>query len=302
MRIIVTGAGGFVGRHALTELIEHDVVAIDLNLKHIPSTPNITKVEGDLRDSKILEEAVQRGCDAVIHLATVPGGAAETNPAQAKSVNIDATMALIDIASRTGNCPRFVFASSIAVFGKLPSSQVIDDAPTRPTMLYGAHKLMMESWIATQTRRGAIAGVSLRLPGIVARPKSSSGMKSAFLSDLFHALRDGEDFTIPMSQDATTWLCSVKTAAKNIAIAATGTANKNLEDTAILMPCQRVKVQELEQEIRRQLGSSPSRVQYSIDKELQSIFGEHPEVQTLKAQRMGFVADTNLKNLVKAVL
>jgi len=51
-----------------------------------------------------------------------------------------------------------------------------------------------------------------------------------------------------------------------------------------------------------QLGSSSSKVHYSIDKELQSIFGKHPEVQTLKAQSMGFVADTNLENLVKAVL
>lgn len=302
MRIVVTGAGGFVGRHVLAELHEHDVVALDLNLDRITNAPNLSKIKGDMRDLTVLEKAFQHGCDAVIHLATVPGGAAEINPELAKSVNIDAAMALIEIAARTGNCPRFVFASSIAVFGKLPSSQVIDDAPTRPTMLYGAHKLMMESWIATQTRRGAIAGISLRLPGIAARPKSPSGMKSAFLSDLFHALRDGEDFTIPVSQDATTWLCSVTTAAKNIALTATGMANSNLENRPVLMPCLRVKMQELEQEIRRQLGSSSSKVHYSIDKELQSIFGKHPEVQTLKAQSMGFVADTNLENLVKAVL
>lgn len=214
MRIIVTGAGGFVGQHVLMELIEHDVVAIDLNLKHTPDTPNITKVEGDLRDLNVLQKAFQHGCDAVIHLATVPGGATEINPTLAKTVNIDASMALIDIAARTGECPHFVFASSVAVFGRLLSTPVIDDAPTRPTMLYGAHKLMMESWIATQTRRGKIKGMSLRSPGIVARPKSPSGLKSAFLSDLFHVLHDGEDFTIPVSRDATTWLCSVKTAAE----------------------------------------------------------------------------------------
>ena len=302
MRIAVTGAGGFVGSHVLEELQDHDVVALDLSLGHIADAPNLTKVEGDLQDLSILQEAFQQGCDAVIHLATVPGGAAEINPDLAKSVNIDATMALIDIAARTGNCPRLVFASSIAVFGKLPSTPVIDDAPTRPTMLYGAHKLMMESWIATQTRRGVIDGISLRLPGIVARPKSPSGMKSAFLSDLFHALCGGEDFTLPVSRDATTWLCSVKTAAKNLALAATGMTNSHPEDGPVLMPCLRVTLQDLEQEIRQQLGSSSSKVCYSVDKKLQSIFAEHPDVQTLKAQRMGFAADANLKDLVKAVL
>ncbi|MEP3891920.1 MAG: NAD-dependent epimerase/dehydratase family protein [Hellea sp.] len=302
MRIVVTGAGGFVGRHVLAELHEHDVVALDLSLDRVTDSPNLTKIEGDLRGLDVLGKAFQQGCDAVIHLATVPGGAAEINPELAKAVNVDATMALIDIAARTGKCPYFVFASSIAVFGKLPSTQVIDDAPTRPTMLYGAHKLMMENWIECMSLRGAIDGISLRLPGVVARPKSPSGMKSAFISDLFHALRNGTDFTMPVSKDATTWLCSIEIAAKNLVKCATGGVKIHPESGPILLPTLRVNLQELEQEIRRQLGSSASNVSYAVDTALQAMFGTHPEVQTLKAVNLGFVKDTNLKDLVRATL
>ena len=301
MRIVVTGAGGFVGRHVLAELTAHDVVALDVKLEHIPDATYLTKVEGDLRSSDTLFEAFKHGCDAVIHLATVPGGAAELDPSLAKAMNVDATMALIEKASAAGDCPRFAFASSIAVFGKLPSRPIIDAAPTQPTMLYGAQKLMMENWIATQSRRGAIEGLSLRLPGIVARPKSPSGMKSAFLSDLFHALRENEDFTMPVSQDATTWLCSVQTAAKNLSTAVTRDDAFDIENGPILPPTQRVNILELEEEIRRQLGSS-SIVRHSPDEKLQSIFGEHPEIETPQARSLGFVKDTDLAALVKAAL
>ena len=302
LRIVVTGAGGFVGGHVLKELTEHEIVALDTNLGHITEASNITKIEGDLRDPATLRDIFKQGCDAVIHLATVPGGAAEINPDLAKSVNIDATMALIDMAAKTGACPRFVFASSIAVFGKLPPAPVIDDAPVQPTMLYGAQKLMMENWIATQSRRGAIEGLSLRLPGIVARPRSPSGMKSAFLSNLFHTLRNGEDFTIPVSQDATTWLCSVQTAAKNLSIAVTRDDAFDIENGPILPPTQRVNILDLEEEIRRQLGSSSSIVRHSPDEKLQSIFGVHPEIETPQARSLGFVKDTDLAALVKAAL
>ena len=301
MRIVVTGAGGFVGRQVLAELTAHDVVALDVNLEHIPDATYLTKVEGDLRSSDTLIEAFKHGCDAVIHLATVPGGAAELDPPLAKAVNVDATMALIDKATETGGCPRLVFASSIAVFGKLPSRPITDAAPTQPTMLYGAQKLMMENWIATQTRRGAIEGISLRLPGIVARPRAPSGMKSAFLSNLFHTLRNGEDFTLPVSQDATTWLCSVQTAGKNLSLAATKDNVITTDNSPILAPALQINILELEQEIRRQLGSS-STIRYSQYEKLQSIFGEHPEVKTPKARNLGFIEDADLVALVKAAL
>ena len=77
-----------------------------------------------------------------------------------------------------------------------------------PKMYYGAHKLMMEAWLATMTRRGAVHGLSLRLPGIVARPRAPSGMRSAFLSDLFHALRAAIADEMPVSAGATSWLLS----------------------------------------------------------------------------------------------
>ena len=141
---------------------------------------------------------------------------AEQDPALGWRVNVEGSALLLAAAERAGNRPRFIFASSIAALGTPLPGQVDDDTPLRPRMLYGAHKAMMEQWIATLTRRGSIHGISLRLPGIVARPPSPSGMKSAFLSDLFHAAAGGRALTLPVSAQATTWLMSRRRIVENL--------------------------------------------------------------------------------------
>src|SRR5262245_51916574 len=112
MKVVVTGASGFVGR-ALVECLlpDFEVVVTDVRLNGAEG------VEGDLRDSATLSALFAGGCDGVVHLATVPGGAAEADPLIAKHINLDAAMALIDAAAAGARRPRFVFASSIAVFG-----------------------------------------------------------------------------------------------------------------------------------------------------------------------------------------
>lgn len=204
MRIIVTGAGGFVGQSLVRRLApRHNVVATDQQLG------DLSGLEGDLRDQAFLDRLFAGGCDAVVHLATVPGGAAEEHPQLAKQVNVDATMALIDAAARAGSAPRFVYASSIAALVD-PLPAIVDDTvPLKPTLLYGAQKAMMEVWIDNQTRRGAICGVSLRLPGIVARPPAPSGLKSAFMSNVFHALIAHDPIILPVGPEAAMWLMSV---------------------------------------------------------------------------------------------
>ncbi len=302
MRIVVTGAGGFVGSRLVRALTEHDVVALDNSPNAIPELPNVTPVVGDLCDVELQSAALTDGCDAVVHLATVPGGAAEENPELAWRVNVDATMQLADAASRLGKQPRFVFASSIAVFGDQLRASVDDTTALSPQLLYGAHKAMMEQWLATLSRRGDIDTISLRLSGVVARPRGPSGMKSAFMSDIFHSLKAGQKFVMPVSANATVWLTSAECAVGNIVRALTVDLKMAPENRAVTLPALRVRIGDLVEEIALQTGASVKSVSYAPAGALESGFGALPPLFTPAAEGLGFSNDGALSALVSCSL
>jgi nucleoside-diphosphate-sugar epimerase len=302
MGIVVTGAGGFVGRALVRQLLDRgdDVVALDSQSGGIPDGARI--VAGDLADPAVRADALADGCTALIHLATVPGGAAEADPAASRRINIDAMYDLLLQASAITSGLRVVYASSIAVFGD-PLPAAVDDAtPLSPKMIYGGHKAMMEDIIALFSNRGMIDGVSLRLPGILARPKGPSGMKSAFMSDLFHALKAGEPFVCPVSADGHIWAQSVARCAANFTHAL-GVDTALLPPTrAVTLPAQRLTMGALASEIAKQCNVSPKLVTYRPDPALEAAFAAQPPLATPAAEHAGFAHDGNLAMLVASAL
>ncbi|MBJ7442899.1 MAG: NAD-dependent epimerase/dehydratase family protein [Sphingobium sp.] len=303
MTIIVTGAGGFVGRQLVQRLLAagHDVVGMDSRAGGIPA--GARAVAGDIASPAVRADALRDGCSAIVHLATVPGGAAEADPAASRRINIDAMYDLLDEAKAAGNRPRIVYASSIAVFGDpLPASGVDDQTPLAPRMIYGGHKAMMEIAVAMMHHRGEIEGISVRLPGILARPKGPSGMKSAFMSDLFHALRANEPFVCPVSQGATIWAQSVARCADNLLHALTMDAALMPATRVVTLPAQRIAMDALATEIARQCGVSTDLVSYRPDPALEAAFGANPPLATPAAERAGFAHDGDPATLVANAL
>lgn len=300
MRLLITGAGGFVGRALIAALAGgHDIVAIDRDCSAIRAG-TVRRIEGDFADSRLIAQAVEGGVDAVVHLATMPGGAAEQDPAEAFRVNVTGSAALLDAITAGGRTPRMIFASSIAVFGDPMPEKVDDETPLRPRMVYGAHKAMIEQWIATLGRRGAIRGLSLRLPGIVARPRGPSGMKSAFLSDVFHAARHGEPFVSPVSPQATMWLMSVPCLVRNLIHALE--APMPGEPFALTLPAVVTTMDALVREIAAQTGWNAALVRHAPDAALEAAFGRQPPLEARAAHVAGFASDGSLPDLVGSAL
>lgn len=300
--ILITGAGGFVGREIVGRLLEQgrNVVAMDTAAGGIPVGAEV--VAGDLGDPLMRARALGDGVSAVIHLATVPGGAAEADPAASRRINIDAMYDLLLEASAFGNRPRFVYASSIAVYGDPMPAFVDDQTPFSPRMIYGAHKAMMEHAVSLFTNRGLIEGVTVRLPGILARPKGPSGMKSAFMSNLFHALKAGEAFVCPVSAGGTIWAESVVCCADNFIHALTVDTALLPPTYAVTLPALRLTMGDLAAEIARQCGVSPDLVSYAPDAALEAAFAAQPPLATPAAAKAGFADDGDLESLVARAL
>lgn len=303
MKVLITGAGGFVGRNLSTALLQQgcEVTGMDVVADHIPD--GVKAIAGDFCDTSLQEQALGDDCDAVVHLATVPGGAAEKDPIASRRVNVDAMHDLLDRVAALPGRPRFVYASSIAALGSpLPPEGVDDNTPLSPEMFYGGHKAMMELAVAMYSNRGAIDGVSLRLPGILARPKGPSGMKSAFMSNIFHALKAGETFVCPVSQDATIWALSVSCCVQNLVHALSCETMLLPRSRAVNLPARRLSMREMADEIAKQCDVSASLVEWQPDPDLQAVFGAHPPLSTAAAQRAGFAYDQSTATLVSNVL
>lgn len=302
MRIVVTGAGGFVGREICRLLLQRgdDVVGLDVNGGDMVS--GIQQINGELADGSTRRALFSAGCDALIHLATVPGGAAEADAVASRLVNVDAMYDLLLDAAECRPGLRVVYASSIAVLGDTLPPIVDDQTPLSPRMIYAGHKAMMEDAVAMFSNRGAIDGVTIRLPGILARPRAPSGMKSAFMSDLFHALKNNEPFKCPVSAEGTIWAQSVRKCAENFVHATLLNSAILPMSRAVTLPAIRTTMGDLAAEIAAQCQVSSDLVSYHPDKLLEDAFARQPKLLTPAAELAGFSHDGNCANLVMNAL
>jgi len=302
MRIVITGAGGFVGREISRQLVARGDEVVGLDVEGARMVGCARRVVGELSGQSARRELFRDDFDALIHLATVPGGAAEADPAASRRVNIDAMYDLLLEAAQRRPGVRVVYASSIAVLGDVLPAVVDDLTPLSPKMIYAGHKAMMEHAVAMFTNRGMIDGVTVRLPGVLARPKGPSGMKSAFMSDLFHSLKKGEPFECPVFADGTIWAQSVKKCAENF-IAAVHLNSALMPATrAVTLPAIRISIAELAAEIASQCGVSENLVTYNPDIQLDAAFARQPMLLTPAAERAGFAHDGNAASLVSNAL
>src|SRR6185369_13695202 len=162
MRILVTGAAGYIGSALLRFLRARGLEVIGTD----QSAP--ADVTGNVAYPPFARSLITPDTGAVFHLASLVSGGAEQNFELGTKVNLDATRDLLEACRLAGQRPKFLFASSIAVYSGVEA--VTDETPPRPRLSYGTQKLVCELLIEDYTRRGFVEGTSLRLPTVMVRP------------------------------------------------------------------------------------------------------------------------------------
>ena len=294
MRIAITGAAGFVGQAVVRQLRQsHSDVDLLLADRAFTGPSAYPTLVGDLTDPAIVRALCSPETDILLHLAALPGGAAERDPQASRAINLDVPLAFIEAMEGR----RLILAGSIAVFGGTLPTQVDDTTPPAPASVYGAHKYMVEIAFADAVRRGAIQGMVLRLPGIVARPAAAGGFGSAFLSDIFHAAKAGTPYAIPFAPDATSWLLSARACAANLVTAALSDATAQ---QAVTLPALQVRIDDLVDMLAR--FGDVQQLTFEEDATTRRTFGSYPPLTTRRADDLGFRHDGSLTQLVETVL
>jgi D-erythronate 2-dehydrogenase len=303
LRTLVTGAAGFIGARLLRSLLDdssaREITAVDLApAPPGPAAERLCWVSGAIDDPAVLDEIFTERFDQVFHLVSVAGGLAEREPALGRRVNLDASLNLLDRLAASGGRPRVVYASSIAVYGDMGAGPVSSKTPARPLITYGAHKRMVEIALSDLTRRGDISGIALRLPGIVARPEVSTGLGSAFMSELLRAVAQGRTYVCPVSPEATCWWMSAASVVMNLRHAAAINAVG-----VVQLPALRLSVTEVLKALADAYGEDrKSLIQFASDPLIESVFGRYPQLDTADSEALGFTDDGAASSLIAAAL
>jgi UDP-glucuronate 4-epimerase len=167
-RVLVTGAAGFIGSHAVESLLSRgcEVLGVDnfdpfydpatkrANLAAAAAEPRFELLEADIRDAAAMEGAVSRfRPDVIVHLAARAGVRPSIqDPALYADVNVTGTTVLLE-AARKGGVERFVMAGSSSVYGDASTPPFREDeAAVNPVSPYAATKrageLLCETYAA----------------------------------------------------------------------------------------------------------------------------------------------------------
>lgn len=195
MNLLVTGAAGFIGSaYAKKKLQEgHTVITID-NLstgkkENLPS--GITLIEENDYNNAALKQLHNMQFDAIIHIAGQSSGEISfENPEYDLKTNTLSTLLLLQYALKT-NCKKFIYTSSMSIYGDAESELVSENTPPMPKSFYAVGKLASENYMRIFSNYGIQCTV-LRLFNVFGAGQNLDNLKQGMASIyLAQALRTG---------------------------------------------------------------------------------------------------------------
>ena len=290
MRILVTGAAGYIGSALVRSFAGAEVVATDQ-----AAMPFEHAVVGNIAYPPFARSLVTPEIGVVFHLASLVSGGAEQNFELGTKVNLDATRDLLEACRLAGHCPKFVFASSVAVYGGRLPDPVTDETPPLPRLSYGAQKLVCEVLIDDYTRRGFVDGRALRLPAVLVRPGTANTAVSGWSSAIIREPLAGRDYVCPVAPEtrlACISLAKVVHAFRRVA---------EVEDLgakrAVLLTGVSASAQQMWDAVR---PKARGRVRFEPDPQLQRIIDAAPKATlSRRAAELGLPHSTSIGEIVR---
>lgn len=307
MKILVTGAAGFLGRRLITDLLAgrtalpavSHVIAADLAPCPI-SDARIEPRVGDITDASFIGAIVDEDVRVIWHLAAVLSGQSEAEFDVGLRVNVDATRALLDRARHLAAPPRFVFSSTIAALGPPLPEVVPEDQVLRPKSSYGAAKVIAETLVGEYSRRGFVDGIACRVPTVAIRPGKPNSALSSFVSGIIREPLAGIDAICPVPLDTRVWITSPRLATTNLAHAAV-VASEALGDRRVVnLPGLCVTPAEMLDSLERLGGvAARSRVRVEIDAHIAKIVSTWPGAfDVSRPLALGFHPEGDIDSIV----
>lgn len=189
MKILITGGAGFIGSN-LTEYFlskNYKVVCLDNfatghrhNIEGFLTNPNYTLLEGDIRNLKDCQEAIN-GVDYVLHQAALGSVPRSINdPITTNEVNVSGFLNVL-VASRDAKVKRFVYAASSSTYGDSESLPKVEDVIGKPLSPYAITKYVNELYAEIFSKTYGIETIGLRYFNVFGRRQDPHGAYAAVI-------------------------------------------------------------------------------------------------------------------------
>jgi nucleoside-diphosphate-sugar epimerase len=311
MRILITGAAGFIGQLVAKRLLDdengaHSLILTDIIEPPIPSNARFPGQAQTIKADLCTESntVVTKDIEAVYVFHGIMSSGAEADFDLGMKANFDATHALLEAIRRTCPGTRVIYASSQAVYNNSVTLPVTESQMPTPETSYGAEKMMCEYLISEYTRRGFIDGLSCRFPTVSVRPGKPTAAASSFISGMIREPMNGIKCSIPLEDKQWRhWLCSPRTLVQNLVYAATELDLNRLAkvDRSLNFPGIGVSVQDMMDSLARVGGKDKlDLLEMKDEPALKKILYSWPaDFNNTKALELGFVRDTGFDQIVR---
>ena len=318
MKILVTGAAGFLGRRLIQALLARgtlsdlkgqpreivEITAFDVVPMEAIDDPRVKIITGDIADPEQIERIADAETTGIFHLAAIVSGQAEQDFDLGMRINFDATRVLLERVRMLGIRPRLVMTSSVAVFGGALPATVEDTQVWRPLSSYGTQKAMADLLLADYSRRGFVDGRSLRMPTIVVRPGKPNKAASSFASGIIREPVNGVEAVCPVSPETVLWLMSPRQAVDNLVHGFEVQSDRLDEGRVINMPGLSISVGAMVAALARVAGPvAASRIVFERDPAVEKIVNSWPGNFTAEyARSIGFTFDSDFDGVIRAFM
>jgi nucleoside-diphosphate-sugar epimerase len=318
MNVLITGAAGFLGQRLARALLAQPhlvgpdgepqpvdrIRMLDVTSGTTPDDPRLEPVSGDLTDAGLLDQLIDDDTGVVFHLAAIVSGQAEADFDLGMRVNLDGTRQLLDVCRARGHRPRFVFASSVAVYGGDLPIEVADSTRLTPQSSYGTQKAICELLVNDYSRRGFVDGRALRLPTISVRPGKPNAALSSFASGIIREPLNGLDAICPVAPDITLWLLSPATVTRCFITACNLDGRLLGTDRSVILPGLAITVADMVAALSRVAGADvANRVRWERDPRVETVANTWPgRLDASRALSLGFPTDTSFDAIIRQYL
>jgi len=270
--------------------------------KTVLNDRRVTHVVGDIDHVRVIEDALSTDTSSVFHLAAVLAREAEADFDIGMRVNFDGTRRLLERCRMLSVPPKFVFTSSLAVFGGRLQEPVSDDAPLTPQSSYGAQKAMCEHLLSDVTRKGFVDGRSLRLPTITVRPGHPTKAAGSFASSIISDSLSGVDVFCPVAPTTRLWVQSPSAVVDNIIIGHEAPSSAFTHMRSVNLPGLTIKVGDMVEALRRVGGGqAAAHVKWRHDATVERIVSTWPSSFTPSlGQTLGMRSDPDFESIIRS--